>query len=119
MISGMNPFSFLAIPFFIFAGEIMMYGGIADRIVAFANIVAATCAVAWHEQRARLHALRRRAWLAGGRRLGHGCGAHPADEEGGLRRRLRRQRHHARLAGGRADATSHNIIIFTLAAAAR
>lgn len=37
MISGMNPFSFLAIPFFIFAGEIMMYGGIADRIVTFAK----------------------------------------------------------------------------------
>ncbi|MDB5998488.1 MAG: hypothetical protein JWP52_187 [Rhizobacter sp.] len=37
MISGMNPFSFLAIPFFIFAGEIMMYGGIADRIVLLAK----------------------------------------------------------------------------------
>ena len=37
MISGMNPFSFLAIPFFIFAGEIMMYGGIADRIVDHAR----------------------------------------------------------------------------------
>lgn len=37
MISGMNPFSFLAIPFFIFAGEIMMYGGIADKIVNFAK----------------------------------------------------------------------------------
>lgn len=37
MISGMNPFSFLAIPFFIFAGEIMLYGGIADRIVALAK----------------------------------------------------------------------------------
>ncbi|HEX5685642.1 MAG TPA: TRAP transporter large permease [Ideonella sp.] len=40
MISGMNPFSFLAIPFFIFAGEIMMYGGIADCIVAFAKSLA-------------------------------------------------------------------------------
>jgi tripartite ATP-independent transporter DctM subunit len=40
MISGMNPFSFLAIPFFIFAGEIMMYGGIADKIVDFAKSVA-------------------------------------------------------------------------------
>ena len=40
MISGMNPFSFLAIPFFIFAGEIMMYGGIADRIVTFAKSLA-------------------------------------------------------------------------------
>ena len=37
MASGMNVFSFLAIPFFIFAGELMMYGGIADRIVTFAN----------------------------------------------------------------------------------
>jgi tripartite ATP-independent transporter DctM subunit len=36
----MNPFSFLAIPFFIFAGEIMMYGGIADKIVTFAKSLA-------------------------------------------------------------------------------
>jgi tripartite ATP-independent transporter DctM subunit len=40
MISGMNPFSFLAIPFFIFAGEIMMYGGIADKIIDFAKSLA-------------------------------------------------------------------------------
>ena len=32
MTSGMNIFSFLAIPFFIFAGELMLYGGVADRI---------------------------------------------------------------------------------------
>lgn len=37
MTSGMNVFSFLAIPFFIFAGELMLHGGIADRIVAFAK----------------------------------------------------------------------------------
>jgi tripartite ATP-independent transporter DctM subunit len=37
MTSGMNAFSFLAIPFFIFTGELMMYGGIADRIVNFAK----------------------------------------------------------------------------------
>jgi tripartite ATP-independent transporter DctM subunit len=37
MTSGMNVFSFLAIPFFIFAGELMLYGGIADRIVDFAK----------------------------------------------------------------------------------
>jgi tripartite ATP-independent transporter DctM subunit len=37
MTSGMNIFSFLAIPFFIFAGELMLHGGIADRIVAFAK----------------------------------------------------------------------------------
>ena len=37
MYSGMSVFTFLAIPFFIFAGELMLYGGIADRIVIFAK----------------------------------------------------------------------------------
>jgi tripartite ATP-independent transporter DctM subunit len=37
MTSGMSVFSFLAIPFFIFAGELMLYGGIAQRIVNFAR----------------------------------------------------------------------------------
>jgi tripartite ATP-independent transporter DctM subunit len=37
MISGMNVFSFLAIPFFIFSGEIMLHGGIAEKIVDFAR----------------------------------------------------------------------------------
>jgi tripartite ATP-independent transporter DctM subunit len=37
MVSGMNVFSFLAIPFFIFSGELMLHGGIADKIVAFAR----------------------------------------------------------------------------------
>ncbi|MDR3517834.1 MAG: TRAP transporter large permease [Azospirillaceae bacterium] len=33
MAAGMNVFSFLTIPFFIFTGELMMYGGIADRLI--------------------------------------------------------------------------------------
>jgi tripartite ATP-independent transporter DctM subunit len=37
MMSGMNIFSFLAIPFFIFSGELMLHGGIADKIVAAAK----------------------------------------------------------------------------------
>ncbi|MDR7308252.1 TRAP transporter large permease [Rhodoferax saidenbachensis] len=37
MVGGMQVFSFLAIPFFIFAGELMLHGGIAERIVRFAN----------------------------------------------------------------------------------
>jgi len=37
MVGGMQIFSFLAIPFFIFAGELMLYGGIAERIIRFAN----------------------------------------------------------------------------------
>lgn len=39
MASGMSVFSLLAIPFFIFAGEIMLYGGIAGRLVRFASSV--------------------------------------------------------------------------------
>ena len=33
----MNAFSLMAIPFFIYAGDLMMRGGIADRIVRFAG----------------------------------------------------------------------------------
>ncbi|MBC8129458.1 MAG: TRAP transporter large permease [Rhizobiaceae bacterium] len=34
--SGMNAFAMMAIPFFIFAGDLMIRGGIAERLVAFA-----------------------------------------------------------------------------------
>ena len=34
--SGMNVFALLAIPFFIYAGELMLRGGIADRLIRFA-----------------------------------------------------------------------------------
>lgn len=37
IVSGVNVFSLLAIPFFIFAGEIMFHGGIAMRLVRFAS----------------------------------------------------------------------------------
>ncbi|TAF99838.1 MAG: TRAP transporter large permease [Betaproteobacteria bacterium] len=37
MTSGMNVFAFLAVPFFIFAGELMFYGGIGERLVRFAS----------------------------------------------------------------------------------
>ncbi len=37
IISGINVFSLLAIPFFIFAGELMFHGGIALRLVRFAQ----------------------------------------------------------------------------------
>src|SRR5699024_632382 len=36
MLSGMSSIALLAIPFFIFAGELMLHGGIANRIVRFA-----------------------------------------------------------------------------------
>lgn len=34
--SGMNAFAMMAIPFFIFAGDLMIRGGIADRLIRFA-----------------------------------------------------------------------------------
>ena len=37
IISGMNSFPLLAIPFFMFVGEIMNHGGIAKRLVRFAD----------------------------------------------------------------------------------
>ena len=37
IVSGVNVFSLLAIPFFIFAGELMFHGGIAVRLVRFAS----------------------------------------------------------------------------------
>lgn len=37
MNSGMNVFSLIAVPFFIYAGDLMVRGGIAQRIVAFAG----------------------------------------------------------------------------------
>ncbi len=36
-ISGISVFSLLAIPFFVFAGELMLHGGIAIRLVRFAS----------------------------------------------------------------------------------
>ncbi|MEO1468321.1 MAG: TRAP transporter large permease [Pseudomonadota bacterium] len=37
IVSGINIFSLMAIPFFIFAGELMFHGGIAIRLVRFAS----------------------------------------------------------------------------------
>ena len=39
MAQGVESFSFLAIPFFILAGEIMGAGGISNRLVAFADVL--------------------------------------------------------------------------------
>ncbi|VAV86604.1 TRAP-type C4-dicarboxylate transport system, large permease component [hydrothermal vent metagenome] len=37
MVNGLNSFTFLAIPFFILAGQLMGEGGISDRLVRFAD----------------------------------------------------------------------------------
>ncbi len=37
MSTGMNAFAMLAIPFFIYSGDLMIRGGIADRLIQFAS----------------------------------------------------------------------------------
>jgi tripartite ATP-independent transporter DctM subunit len=39
MLSGVDSFSLLAIPFFILAGEIMGAGGISDRLVSLSDVI--------------------------------------------------------------------------------
>ena len=39
MADGMDSFALLAIPFFILAGQIMSDGGIANRMITFANLI--------------------------------------------------------------------------------
>lgn len=39
MVNGLNSFTFLAVPFFILAGQIMTEGGIADRLVRLADVL--------------------------------------------------------------------------------
>jgi TRAP-type mannitol/chloroaromatic compound transport system permease large subunit len=43
IISGISIFSLMAIPFFIFAGELMFHGGIAIRLVRFASSAVGAC----------------------------------------------------------------------------
>jgi len=76
MASGMSVFSLMAIPFFIFAGELMHRAGIAERLVRIAEGALGGCG--------RFHAVRRRVRLSGGQRLRAGLHAHAHDEGEGV-----------------------------------
>lgn len=39
MVSGMNSFTFLAVPFFILTAQIMQEGGISDKLIDFAHVI--------------------------------------------------------------------------------
>ncbi|SDK05291.1 TRAP transporter large permease [Natronincola ferrireducens] len=39
MVNGLNSFTFLAVPFFIVAGQIMSEGGISKRLIKFSNVL--------------------------------------------------------------------------------
>ena len=53
MVSGMNSYTLLAIPFFLLCGEIMNQGGISGKIVTFAN----SCVGHWHGGVAQVNVL--------------------------------------------------------------
>ena len=105
--SGMSVFSLLAIPFFIYAGDLMVRGGIAQRIVAFAgSLVGHVRGGLGQVNIADRDAVRRHFRLGGGGSRGGRRPDDPADEGARLWRRLCRQRH---LDGGadRAAAAAH------------
>ena len=94
MNSGMSVFSLLAIPFFIYAGDLMVRGGIAQQDRRLRRLAGRPHA---RRPRAGQHrhrdAVRRHFRLGGGGSGGGRRADDPADEGARLRRRLRRQRH--------------------------
>ena len=80
MISGDEPVLVPGDPVLHLRGREMLYGGIADRIVASPRPGGPRARGLGMGQRARLHPVRRRVGLAGGRRLGDGRGDDPDDE---------------------------------------
>ena len=94
IVSGINVFSLMAIPFFIFAGELMFHGGIAIRLVRFASAAVGA-------MRGGLGIVNVFSSMLFGGISGSavadisalGLDPDPGDEGEGLRRRLRRERH--------------------------
>jgi hypothetical protein len=94
MNSGVSSFSLMAIPFFIFAGDLMVRGGIAaGSSPSPPRFVGPFARRPGPGQHRRLRFVRRHLRLGGGRRLGDRRPDDPADEGARLRRRLCGQRH--------------------------
>ena len=92
--SGMNAFAMMAIPFFIFAGDLMIRGGIADAADPLRRQPGRPYARRpGPGQRRRLDPVRRHLRLGGRRCLGDRRADDPADGGAGLRPGLCRQRH--------------------------
>ena len=47
LIAGVEPFILIAVPLFIFAGELLSRGGVGKRIVNFARVLFGWLPVAW------------------------------------------------------------------------
>src|SRR5216684_1083643 len=79
---GVSKVAMLTIPFFVLAGAIMAEGGMARRLVAFADV------------------LKRNLGLGGGRHLGDRFGDDPADGEDRVPPGVRDQPHHHLVGAG-------------------
>ncbi len=93
----------LTIPFFVLAGAIMAEGGMARRLVAFANVLVGLVRVRGGLSAVNVLAttfLQRHIRLVGRRYFGDRLGDDPADGEGRLSAGVRHQRHHQRLGAG-------------------
>ena len=50
-IGGVEPFILIAVPLFVFAGELLTHGGVGKRIVAFARVLFGFLPAAWASSR--------------------------------------------------------------------
>ena len=100
---GVSKVAMLTIPFFVLAGAIMAEGGMARRLVAFANVLVGVVRGARRIVRGKhpRHDIPERNFrLLGRRYLGDRLGDDPADGESRLSARVRDQCDHQRLGAG-------------------
>ena len=105
--SGVSKFAMLTIPFFVLAGAIMAEGGMARRLVAFANVLVGMVRASRRVvcgQRPGDDLPQRHFGVCGGRHLGDRLGDDPADGEDRLSAGLRDQCDDQRLGPGAARA---------------
>ncbi len=103
--AGAGSASLIAIPLFIFAGELMMRGGISDRLIALRRLAGRPHARRPRPgQRAVVAVLRRRVRFGHRRCVGGRRHDDPADGQARFRPRFRGQRLDHRRAGGAAGA---------------
>ena len=104
---GVSKVAMLTIPFFVLAGAIMAEGGMARRLVAFADVLVGFTRAArrpFHRQRAGHHLPERHLRLGGRRHLRDRLGDDPANGKDRLSARVRHQSHHHLLGSGAAGA---------------
>ena len=105
MTSNLSSVSLLAIPLFIFAGELMLRGGISERIIALAaSLVGRVKRRAGAGERCGVHAVRRRLRFGHCRRVRCRRRDDSADDPAGIPAGLRGERHDLRGAGRTAGA---------------